>query len=184
MVILIVALGHKKQVGKSLAASLLKEHYADKKVEVVSFAGLLYDTCHKLFGVYGFQNKDYYDIFNKEKETVLPRLGKSPRQILIEIGCFMRKIKNDIWIDNAIKDHDKDTIIIIPDCRFPNEAEAIKAYGGLLIKIDRRSQIISDDEADCVLDGHPWFDYIVNNDGTPEELLQELVRIIDVYLQN
>lgn len=182
---MIVALGHKKQVGKSLAASLLMEHYFQegKKVEVISFAGLLYDTCYRLFGIYGFQTKEHYDIHNKDKEIVLPRLGKTPRQLLLEVGCYFRKIKNDIWIDNAIKNNDAE-LIIITDCRFPNEAEAIKAYGGLLIKINRRSQIVSDDEADCALDNVPWFDYIVNNDSTPEELLLDLVRIIDAHLQD
>lgn len=56
----------------------------------------------------------------------------TPRVLLQLIGTefFRNYIKDSFWVDIA-----PDKNIIVPDVRFPNEAEHIRNYGGIIIKI-------------------------------------------------
>jgi uncharacterized HAD superfamily protein len=73
--------------------------------------------------------------------------GLTPRKVLQWIGTdVMRKsFHDDIWIKSLKK---KITIllaqgisVIVTDCRFPNEAEAIRRLGGKVILVSRKSSI-------------------------------------------
>lgn len=62
------------------------------------------------------------------------------REVLQFVGTeIFRKMRNSIWADilvNRIK-ADSPLIAVVADCRFDNEAEAIKKAGGLLIRLSR-----------------------------------------------
>lgn len=79
---------------------------------------------------------------------------------------------------------------IITDVRFPNEAKAIKEKGGILIRVVRDeiitgSFMIGKNGFKCI-SGHPsetslddWdFDHIIRNDGTIEQLIEKVKKII------
>lgn len=68
---------------------------------------------------------------------------------------------------------------IITDVRFPNEAQAIKDRNGLLIKINRHSDFenaISDTihPSETQLDDYKDWDYVIENDGTIEDLIDKI----------
>ncbi len=81
---------------------------------------------------------------------------------------------------------------IITDVRFPNEAEAIKSKGGIVIRVNRPCKEchgIGYHKMDCnigryeheserALDKYGHFDHIIENDGTIEDLLQKVKNII------
>ena len=66
--------------------------------------------------------------------------------------------------------------MVIPDCRFVNEFEAIKAAGGKLVRIKRTlaglagaaGKHVSETEQDSVPDS--MFDVVICNSGTLEDL--------------
>lgn len=87
---------------------------------------------------------------------------------------------------------------IITDLRFPNEFEAVKERGGICIKVNRPKKLkvaidmdsmtragkeaynafIKEHESETALDGHQDWDYIIQNDGTIEDLIQKVKKIL------
>lgn len=71
---------------------------------------------------------------------------------------------------------------IITDLRFPNEANAIKAKDGILIRINRPNNTIETSgiqqhASETALDDYK-FDYVVENDGTIEDLIFKIDKIV------
>lgn len=75
---------------------------------------------------------------------------------------------------------------IITDTRFPNEAQAIKDRGGIVVRVNRH-KVKPDSQEKVIL--HPsetsldiWkFDHVINNDGTKEELLEKVREMLVKY---
>lgn len=82
-------------------------------------------------------------IDGSEKETPCDLLGgKTPRHAMQTLGTEWGRdlIVSDLWIRAwraAVAKVPAGTPIVIDDCRFPNEAEAVRAAGGILVRIDR-----------------------------------------------
>jgi hypothetical protein len=69
---------------------------------------------------------------------------------------------------------------IITDVRFPNEAQAIKDRGGILIRVMRYgdpNEEVDFHESEIALDSHE-FDYYIDNNGTIEELIEGVKEIL------
>jgi hypothetical protein len=67
---------------------------------------------------------------------------------------------------------------IITDTRFPNEADAIKNAGGIIIRVERPGvKPINDHPSEVGLD-HWTFDYVINNDGDLESLSNKVKDIL------
>lgn len=78
---------------------------------------------------------------------------------------------------------------IVTDCRFPNEAQAIKDRGGIMVRVKRIYQkedwhpegIITKQIplhiSETVLDSYE-FDYTIYNDGTIEELTDKVKHLL------
>ncbi len=68
---------------------------------------------------------------------------------------------------------------IITDTRFPNEVQAIKDRGGIVIRVQRVEEINSKElhESETALDTYQ-FDYIIGNYGTLEELVEKVKQML------
>src|SRR5207253_6678043 len=110
----------------------------------------------------GFQCKEYYDEYPEEKEIILIKIGKSPRDILIEVGNYLRKVYSRIWIDYLLMAQDELAVYIITDVRYYNEVQAIKLLGGSIYRIDRDTKKF-DDMADSALEDFNEWDGIIDN---------------------
>lgn len=135
---MIIGVCGKKFSGKSTVARLL--HNATG-YEVVSFANKLKDVCCVLSGC---TREDLEDYDFKENELVPDYLrpyclnAEKPtfRAFLQHFGSeVMRGINDNIWIDCTLSNCGSD--VIVSDVRFPNEAKAVKARGGIVIKVVR-----------------------------------------------
>lgn len=78
------------------------------------------------------------------KETVLPWLGKSPRQLAQTMGTEWGRelVHPEVWTllaRRAFEFHLKrsEQAFVIPDCRFDNEARLIQELGGVVIQVVR-----------------------------------------------
>lgn len=122
----------------------------------------------------------------------------TPRLILQRLGtdCGRDMIHPNIWVNALFADYrplddtkraSMGNVIdysdcpfpswIITDVRFPNELEALKARNGLSIRVNtNRAGIVSNHESETALDD-ATFDYVIDNNGTMEELI-EMVREI------
>jgi hypothetical protein len=71
---------------------------------------------------------------------------------------------------------------IITDTRFPNEAEAIKNSGGIVIRVDRISvSPINAHYSEIALDN--WdFDYYIDNSGTEDDLADRVNKFLETIV--
>jgi hypothetical protein len=72
---------------------------------------------------------------------------------------------------------------IITDVRFPNEAEAIKQIGGILIRVHRSNMPVSHHISETALDDYK-FHIDISNDGTIEDLVtnvQEVTKLLHIW---
>lgn len=119
--------------GKSTAAAHLVQRHGYERVR---FAGPL----KSMLAALGCTQEQ---IDGSEKETPCDLLcGKTPRQAMQWLGTeFGRNlIGDDIWIrawKAAVDRLPAGVPVVVDDLRFPNEAEAVRAAGGVIVRIDR-----------------------------------------------
>jgi len=177
----IIALGHQSRVGKDTAArAIIRAIRRDfdgvlnprKIVARLSFAKKLKDSAHDLFGIYGLQPGEFYERPENEhlRYEPLPDLGKSPVDIWIEYGQAMRGIHAPIWIDQVLR-HPRANqmlLLMIPDLRFPNEAAAVRARGGICVKVERPDNPTAPQGSDQQFGPDFEWDALLLNDGIPK----------------
>lgn len=179
---MIIAICGHKFSGKSTVARLL--HNATG-YEVVSFADKLKDiTCI----LSGCTREDLEDYEFKENKLVPDYLcpyclnADKPtfRAFLQHFGSeVMRGVNDNIWIDCTLSNCGENAII--SDCRFPNEAKAVKSRGGIVIKVVRPDAKASDNHQSETLIDEIDADYTLWNATTLENLeanVDSLVRLL------
>ena len=181
---MIIGITGQKFSGKSTVARLL--HNATG-YELVSFADKLKDVCCVLSGC---TREDLEDYDFKENELVPDYLrpycgnAKKPtfRAFLQYFGSeVMRGVNDNIWIDCTLSNASEAKGLIISDCRFPNEAKAVKARGGIVIKVVRPDVKASDSHQSETKIDEIDADYVLWNDTTLENLVlnvDSLVRLL------
>lgn len=119
--------------GKSTAAMRLVAHHGFQRIR---FAGVLKD----MMKVLGLTDRE---IEGEAKELPCALLGgKTPRLAMQTLGTEWGRdiIDRDLWVRawRARVDQAPAGVgVVIDDCRFPNEAQAIRAAGGKLFRIVR-----------------------------------------------
>lgn len=119
--------------GKSTAAAHLVNHHGYQRVR---FAGPL----KAMMAALGCTQEQ---IDGSEKELPCELLGgKTPRYAMQTIGTEWGRdlIASDLWIrawNAAVAKVPAGLPVVVDDCRFPNEAEAVRAAGGVIIRIER-----------------------------------------------
>ena len=175
---LIAICGHKFS-GKSTVARLL--HNATG-YEVVSFADKLKDITCVLAGC---TREDLEDYDFKETQLVPDYLrpyclnAEKPtfRAFLQHFGSeVMRGVNDNIWIDCTLSNCEES--VIVSDCRFPNEAKAVKARGGIVIKVVRPDVKASDSHQSETMIDEIVPDYTLCNDTTLENLVANVVSLV------
>lgn len=78
------------------------------------------------------------------KEAAIPELGRSPRELAQLLGTeFGRRAHSDLWVIMLAErmkryfPHGRTTPYVIADLRFDNEADWIRANGGIVIHVER-----------------------------------------------
>lgn len=129
--------------GKTTFAKMLAEH--DFRIEPLAFADALkIETLNMLNRKIRSMNKPDKYLLTLEKTNADPELKAMIRPFWQWYGTnFVRNYLNEPfhWCDVAME-HTRNVItsgggVIIHDVRFPNEADAIRAFGGVVVKIDR-----------------------------------------------
>lgn len=121
--------------GKDTVAEILSRQ--DDFV-AISFAGPIYKAISEFTGLTPQELKDR-DI----KERTISWLGKSPRELLQTLGTEWGRevVSEDIWIKIALRRaaqyEGSRWSVVITDVRFDNEAEAIRAAGGQVWRVER-----------------------------------------------
>jgi hypothetical protein len=123
------------------------------------------------------EGNDYNITYRKDypntEESLIHYGGGSEAQV------FTKEIEQSNWI--------------ITDARFPNEADAVKDRGGIMIRVNRPCPECgvleghkmkphkippSTHPSETGLDDYQNFDYVIENDGTIEELIEKVKEIL------
>lgn len=122
------------------------------------------------------------------KETTIDWIGKSPRQLLQTMGTEWGRqmVRDDLWIEIAMRQAAKAHEylrgrggVAITDCRFENEAVAIKqaGEGNVIWRVERRSTCLSPEAAKHSSEaGIPEYlvDAVIDNNGTLADLAEHV----------
>lgn len=169
---MLIGLTGYKRCGKDTVANILAQEHGFQKV---SFADPLRDLCASMFEL-----PMQMFVEDELKDTPLPGFGKSPREILIHIGQSMRQIDPDVWARQGIKkacsirNH-----VVIPDVRFPNEANYIIERGGVLLRIERSGcELGNDIPTTGLYEEFPQLPTI-QNDGSIDDLRTTVAHFIE-----
>ena len=193
-----IAMSGKKQVGKDTATTIMKTmlETAGLQVTTTAFAEPLKEMCINILGlkrelVYG-SNDDkntpssiLWDGFSMDirlkysNETDddgrdWPRSGPmTVREVLQVMGTdVFRAIYDDVWANAPFnRDWSDYDVVIITDCRFPNEKRVTETRGGAVVRLERNTGYVDNHPSETALDGatfDPRFYY--QNNGTLDEL--------------
>jgi len=130
-----------------------------------------------------------HEFISNEKQTAIAHklVGKAfhtPRQILQCIGSDIVRdmLDSDFWC-KVLKNEMIRKDVVITDVRFPNERKTIKEANGVLILVKRPGFEGSNHISDKLLGDESEYDYIINNDGTLEDLHRK-VESLYVQIEN
>lgn len=116
----LVGISGKAQAGKdTLAAMVATQLQFKKRVVRIGFADALKEECARVYGWNGAKDE-------------------AGRALLQRVGVERREQDPLYWVKRAFeKMTDPDTLYVVPDVRFKNEAEAIRAKSGEVWRVDR-----------------------------------------------
>ena len=173
----IVAFAGRKQSGKTTCSEFIAKYFNGviepfNGAKIYNFADpLKKDICMNILGL--TYNQCYGEDIDKNTLTDIEWEGKklNAREVMQFVGTnIFRKMKNDVWSGATINKIRNETpnLAIIADCRFPNEVEAVKNAGGIVIKLTR-NPYNSNHESEVALDeinySNSNFDLIIHNES-------------------
>lgn len=166
----IIALCGPQQVGKTTAANSLVEHFDFVRV---AFADPLYDMVAALMRL------PVHKVRELPKNEPMPSLaGRTLRHALQTLGTEWGRndMSADIWVNAAIRKANSLTMrgvrVVMDDCRFLNEYDALRRAGARMVLLQRDElpeQINTSHGSEIEWPNFPHFDAVVKNpaDGAP-----------------
>lgn len=177
---LLLGFGSRARIGKDFATEAIRQHYGAERVCRIAFADPLKFDLRPLLEPIGI---DPIIVSGTTKEQIRP--------LMVAYGETMRSFDANYWVKRALNliEQVRCSIIIIPDCRYPNEIQALKAAGGYYIEIDAPNiPLVNDSERKnsplCMAQA----DYIVQNMVQPHssgilipdiDFTKRLIQVID-----
>lgn len=157
--------------------------------EVKKFAGKLKIIASILTGipVEKFEDQEFKkqylgEDWNYQIDKFNPIQKMTVRELLQKLGtdALREGLHNNVWVNALLADYNENSNWLVTDTRFPNEAEAIKNLGGVVLRIERSTCQLGTHPSETALD-HYTFDYVIHNNGSKEDLEKELVKFLDWY---
>lgn len=106
--------------------------------------------------------------------------GMTGREFLQKLGTAVRnEVHPDFWTRALFIREKSNQNLIIPDVRFPNEAQIIKDHGGILIRIERPGAGAGNHISEIALDDYRGWDIVIDNVGTLEDLYKQVQFLVN-----
>ena len=200
----LIAISGKKQSGKNAIAKIINQ-LTNNKYEEKCFADKLKDiicifinSTREQLEDESFKSKELGEewwYFKGRNGSLIPYsedskrneedlIKPTPRFLLQFIGTDLlrNQLHPEIWVNSLFTDYQPNNLIYpswcITDMRFLNEMEAVKKRNGITIRVNRNLEESKDQhESETELD-NAEFDYVINNDGTIEELIEKVREIL------
>lgn len=201
---MIIGFSGKKGHGKDTCAEIMKRIFVDEALQhftITRFAQPITDIYKAVTGIdyhslpYG-KKEEHRGLYIKTAEAITSVHGKgwttkimlkdykpalNLREWLIATGRAGKlDDPNAIISPELVRDHRISMFpkLIFADVRLIEEARAIQALGGVVIRVHRDGRDDSSTHfTEVELDGYPEFDFVITNNGTKYELEEELRRL-------
>ena len=173
----IIAFTGLAQAGKTTCAGIVTNEYGHAPL---SFATPLKHAAETLLGL---SHEDLYTAIGKERQV--ERLGCTPREALQQLGSFCRDtFGKDVFADAGMRLAAASSYgAVFDDLRYPNEAEAVRAAGGIVVGVRRIGQTSDDEHESERVMRERWWDIvdvqIMAHDGKIEALKAQILDIVE-----
>jgi len=199
---MIIGISGKIGSGKGVVSEKLAEFLSKRKpVYYKIFAHPLKDIVAILTGHPLTTNYDNYfeggirDYSQEDKNTFIPLYNMTIGEMLQKIGteAMRNHFDSDVWAKAIFSNYDdkEDYIWVISDCRFTNEADAIKKRGGIIIrvngdpaKVNLNTKRDKSHISETALDDYTDFDYVIENNSTLEDLYIKTEGVANLIIKN
>lgn len=167
---MIIGLSGKAGAGKDTVGACLVQQHGFKQD---AFARRLKDAANAIFGL------SYDQLYGDLKEVVDPHWGAAPREILQKLGteCLRNGYDENVWVWALRRGLKEGGHYVITDVRFPNEADAIRTWGGVIWRVERPGACahngVAEHPSEIALDDYA-FDYKLANNASIEELYRNV----------
>ena len=187
---MIIAFAGRKQSGKTSGCEFVQNIFSQivkANSCIYNFADPLKKMCIEIFGLTEEQCYGSDEHKNQLVNCLWPDTHRkmTAREVMQYVGTdIFRKMQHNVWADATIRKIQDENLplSLIADCRFPNEVEAIKDAGGLVIKLNR-NLYNSDHESEKALDEDVYdqsvFDLVIDSQ---ELSISEKNRIIYEFM--
>ena len=183
---MIIGISGKAGSGKDTAAKMLEVLYANPDIsyedfanrryknfadiQIVHFADSLKETAQVLFRIGEWETNT-----QEGKKTTINWIGKTVRELLQGIGQGLRDaIDPNLWVKILFANTEGWSNYIIADVRYPNEIKAIKERNGILLRIDREGAGAGNHSSETALDDYKEWDVHIENNGSIEDLFENM----------
>lgn len=166
--------------GKSTAADALVEEGWVR----VKFADPLKNMMRAFYRSCGLEDSAYIEarIEGTMKEEPDPFLkGRTPRHAMQTLGtewgrdCVHQNLWVEAWSQKVMNMFDRDLDVVVDDCRFPNEAAAVRSLGGRIVEVTGRGKGLGKKHQSEHGIGEP--DMKITNAGAIEQFQHDIVHI-------
>jgi hypothetical protein len=148
----------------------------------VAFADALRDVLYDMNPSVGTAHlsapfQDYVDVHGWDWcKATIPQV----RVLLQNLGVAVRThIGDDAWVRAALRKTIEPVDYVFTDVRFPNEADAIRSFGGCVVRILRPGVgPVNSHESETAMDREPVALTVVN-DGTIEQLHRKMHSFLE-----
>ncbi|RFP65748.1 hypothetical protein D0N36_07395 [Hymenobacter lapidiphilus] len=166
--------------GKDTIARLMQQLQPERKWHIRSVGEPIKAVCAALAGE---GTAPYFS--QPGKAEMLPSFGRTRGEMLQQVGLALRLWEPDIWVQAFFSKLPTDQFTLIPDVRFPNEADLIRRRGGLMLRVEgdplhQRGDGTRDDAhpSETALDDYPHFDAVLHNTGSKTDLERQVRELL------
>ena len=166
--------------GKDTAARLVQQLQPEHHWQIRSVGEPIKAVCAALAGE---DVAPYYS--QRGKTELLPAFGRTRGEMLQQVGLALRLWEPNIWVQAFFSQLPTEQFILIPDVRFPNEADLIRQRGGLMVRVAgdplrQRGDGTRDDDhpSETALDTYPHFDFMMHNTGSLADLEWQVGKLL------
>ena len=125
----------------------------------------------------------YYS--QKGKAELVPTFHRTRGAMLQQVGQALRVWEPLVWVDAFFAALPPNTFVLVPDVRFANEADPIRARGGLMLRVEgdplhQRGDGTRDDNhpSEIAMDDYPHFATTLHNTSSPDNLTRQVRELM------
>ena len=177
----LIGLSGRRGSGKDTVAQLMQQLQPERNWQIRSFGDSIKAVCATLAG------EDVAPYYTQAgKAGLVPTFHRTRGEMLQQVGSALRAWEPLVWVDAFFAALPGNDFVLVPDIRFANEADPIRARGGLMLRVEgdplhQRGDGTRDDNhpSEVAMDDYPHFDGILHNTGSLHDLRRQVQELLE-----